>query len=147
MLAQNTDESFRADHVRFRNAGSAVVQVLMRSDFFATEAFFCDHDRHLCVMPRDNQDERQATVTAQTARSLHAAGALRTGNLAPRHIFRLQKSLLPRCFDPLGGNFKSQISCDRNNPDRLLCRRRCSEDGSRRQPCPSGRQRDRHQFF
>src|SRR5262249_34677917 len=46
MLAQNTDESFRADHVRFRNAGGAVVQVLMRSDFFATEAFFCDHGRH-----------------------------------------------------------------------------------------------------
>ena len=35
MLAQHTDESFRADHVRFRNAGGAVVQVLMRSDFFA----------------------------------------------------------------------------------------------------------------
>src|SRR5258705_8573653 len=49
MLAQHTDESFRADHVRFRNAGGAVVQVLMRSDFFATEAFFCDHGRHLCV--------------------------------------------------------------------------------------------------
>jgi hypothetical protein len=46
MLAQHTDESFRADHVRFRNAGGAVVQVLMRSDFFATEAFFCDHGRH-----------------------------------------------------------------------------------------------------
>jgi hypothetical protein len=49
MLAQNTDESFRAPHVRFGNAGGAVVQVLMRSDFFATEAFFCDHGRHLCV--------------------------------------------------------------------------------------------------
>jgi hypothetical protein len=49
MLAQHTDESFRADHVRFRTAGGAVVQVLMRSDFFATEAFFCDHGRHLCV--------------------------------------------------------------------------------------------------
>ena len=46
MLAQHTDESFRADHVRFRNAGGAVVQMLMRSDFFATEAFFCDHGRH-----------------------------------------------------------------------------------------------------
>src|SRR4029434_8017729 len=45
MLAQHTDESFRADHVRFRAAGAAVVQVLMRSDFFATEAFFCDHCR------------------------------------------------------------------------------------------------------
>jgi hypothetical protein len=32
--------------VRFRNAGGAVVQMLMRSDFFATEAFFCDHGRH-----------------------------------------------------------------------------------------------------
>src|SRR3989475_2207217 len=49
MLAQHTDESFRADHVRFRTAGGAVVQVLMRSDFFATEAFFCGHGRHLCV--------------------------------------------------------------------------------------------------
>ena len=46
MLAQHTDESFRADYVRFRNAGGAVMQVLMRSDFFATEAFFCDHGRH-----------------------------------------------------------------------------------------------------
>src|SRR5262245_32850119 len=46
MLAQHTDESFRADDVSFRNAGGAVVQVLMRSDFFATEAFFCDHGRH-----------------------------------------------------------------------------------------------------
>ena len=46
MLAQQIDESFRADDVRFRNAGGAVVQVLMRSDFFATEAFFCDHGRH-----------------------------------------------------------------------------------------------------
>src|SRR5258705_11002705 len=46
MLTQHTDESFRADHVRFRNAGGAVVQVLMRGDFFATEAFFCDHGRH-----------------------------------------------------------------------------------------------------
>jgi hypothetical protein len=49
MLAQHTDESFRADQVRFWNAGGAVVHVLMRSDFFATEAFFCDHGRHLCV--------------------------------------------------------------------------------------------------
>ena len=49
MLAQHTDESFRADDMRFRNAGGAVVQVLMRSDFFATEAFFCDHGRHLSV--------------------------------------------------------------------------------------------------
>jgi hypothetical protein len=32
--------------VRFRNAGGAVVQVIMRSDFFATEAFFRDHGRH-----------------------------------------------------------------------------------------------------
>src|SRR6476469_8760426 len=46
MLAQHTDESFRADDVSFRNAGGAVVQVLMRSDFSATEAFFCDHGRH-----------------------------------------------------------------------------------------------------
>jgi hypothetical protein len=29
MLAQHTDESFRADHVRFRTAGAAVVQVLV----------------------------------------------------------------------------------------------------------------------
>jgi hypothetical protein len=46
VLAKHTDESFRADDVRFWNAGGAVVQVLMRSDFFATEAFFCDHGRH-----------------------------------------------------------------------------------------------------
>jgi hypothetical protein len=51
MLAQHTDESFRADDVSFRNAGGAVVQVLMRSDFFATEAFFCDHGRHPFLAP------------------------------------------------------------------------------------------------
>jgi hypothetical protein len=43
MPTQHTDESFRADDVRFRIAVGAVVEVLMRSDFFATEAFFCDH--------------------------------------------------------------------------------------------------------
>jgi len=46
MPAQHTDESFRAGDVRFRNAGGAVVEVLMRNDFFAIEAFFCDHGRH-----------------------------------------------------------------------------------------------------
>ena len=40
MLAQHTDESFRADDVSFRNAGGAVVQVLMRSDFFAPKPSF-----------------------------------------------------------------------------------------------------------
>jgi hypothetical protein len=39
-LHSTQTKSFRADQVRFRNAGGAVVQVLMRSDFFATEAFF-----------------------------------------------------------------------------------------------------------
>jgi hypothetical protein len=47
MPAQHTDVSFRADDVRFRIAGGAVVQVVMRSDFFASKAFFRDHDgRH-----------------------------------------------------------------------------------------------------
>ena len=46
MPAQHADESFRVGNVRFRKAGGAVVQVLMRSDFFAGEAFFGDHGRH-----------------------------------------------------------------------------------------------------
>jgi hypothetical protein len=43
MPAQLTNESFRADHVRFGNSVGAVVQVLMRSDVLAAEAFFRDH--------------------------------------------------------------------------------------------------------
>ncbi len=50
-------ESIMADHVRFRNAGGAVVQVLMRSDFFATEAFFCDHGRHPFLEQRRNSGD------------------------------------------------------------------------------------------
>jgi hypothetical protein len=45
MPAQLANESFRADHVRFGNSVGAVVQVLMRSDFPAAEAFFRDHLR------------------------------------------------------------------------------------------------------
>jgi hypothetical protein len=43
MPAQLTNESFRADHVRFGNSVGAIVQVLMRSDVLAAEAFFRDH--------------------------------------------------------------------------------------------------------
>jgi hypothetical protein len=43
MPAQLANEPFRADHVRFGNSVGAVVQVLMRSDFPAAEAFFRDH--------------------------------------------------------------------------------------------------------
>ena len=43
MPAQLANESFRADHVRFGNSVGAVVQVLMRSDVPAAEAFFRDH--------------------------------------------------------------------------------------------------------
>jgi hypothetical protein len=45
MPAQLANESFRADHVRFGNSVGAVVQVLMRSDIPAPEAFFRDHLR------------------------------------------------------------------------------------------------------
>jgi hypothetical protein len=45
MPAQLANESFRADHVRFGNSVGAVVQVLMRSDIPAAEAFFRDHLR------------------------------------------------------------------------------------------------------
>jgi hypothetical protein len=45
MPAQLANESFRADHVRFGNSVGAVVQVLMRSDVPAAEAFFRDHLR------------------------------------------------------------------------------------------------------
>ena len=43
MPAQLANESFRADHVRFVNSVGAVVQVPMRSDVPAAEAFFRDH--------------------------------------------------------------------------------------------------------
>ena len=45
MPAQLANESFRADHVSFGNSVGAVVQVLMRSDIPAAEAFFRDHLR------------------------------------------------------------------------------------------------------
>jgi hypothetical protein len=45
MPAQFANESFRADHVRLGNSVGAVVQVLMRSDIPAAEAFFRDHLR------------------------------------------------------------------------------------------------------
>jgi hypothetical protein len=80
MLAQHTDESFRADHVRFRNAGGAVVQMLMRSDFFATEAFFCDHatpfwnSGEIRGIARDgaaDQVERHNRIVAQSRATRH----------------------------------------------------------------------------
>ena len=43
MPAELADESFRAVYVRFGNSVGAVVQVLMRSDLPAAEAFFRDH--------------------------------------------------------------------------------------------------------
>jgi len=43
--AQLANESFRADHVRIGSFVGAVVQVLMRSDLPAAEAFFRDHLR------------------------------------------------------------------------------------------------------
>ena len=44
VLAQLTDESFRAGHVGLRDiVGAAVVQMLMRSDLPASETFLCDH--------------------------------------------------------------------------------------------------------
>src|SRR4029077_16582081 len=45
MPAQLANESFRADYVRFGNSVGAVMQVLMRSDIPAAEAFFRDHLR------------------------------------------------------------------------------------------------------
>ena len=45
MPAQLANESFRADHVRIGSSVGAVVQVLMRSDLPAAEAFFRDHLR------------------------------------------------------------------------------------------------------
>jgi hypothetical protein len=45
MPALLANESFRADHVRFGNSVGAVMQVLMRSDIPAAEAFFRDHLR------------------------------------------------------------------------------------------------------
>jgi hypothetical protein len=38
-------------------------------------------------------------------------------------------------------------SCDHDDPDRFRRRCRRGRVGSCRQPCPAGRQRDRHQFF
>ena len=45
MPAHLANKSFRADYVRFGNSVSAVMQVLMRSDIPAAEAFFRDHLR------------------------------------------------------------------------------------------------------
>jgi hypothetical protein len=45
MPAQLANESFRADYVRFGNSVGAVVQMLMRGDIPAAEAFFRDHLR------------------------------------------------------------------------------------------------------
>src|SRR2546430_2034862 len=43
VLAQLTDESFRAGHVGLRDIVGAVVQMLMRSDLPTPETFLCDH--------------------------------------------------------------------------------------------------------
>src|SRR5262249_9795942 len=43
VLAQLTDESFRAGHVGLRDIVGAVVQMLMRSDLPTSETFLCDH--------------------------------------------------------------------------------------------------------
>ena len=51
VIAQLANESFGAGHVRFRNIVGAVVDMPMRSDFFATEAFFCDHFARLTCLP------------------------------------------------------------------------------------------------
>jgi hypothetical protein len=45
MPAQLANESFRAAYVRFGNFVGAFMQVLMRSDIPAAEAFFRDHLR------------------------------------------------------------------------------------------------------
>jgi hypothetical protein len=47
MPTLHANEAFRADHVRFGRL--AVVQVLMRSDVPAAEAFFRDHLRVLLI--------------------------------------------------------------------------------------------------
>jgi hypothetical protein len=46
-LHSTQTKSFRADHVRFRNAGGAVVQVLMRSDLSQPKHSFETNGRHL----------------------------------------------------------------------------------------------------
>jgi hypothetical protein len=43
VLAQLTDESFRAGHVGLRDIVGAVVQMLMRSNLPTSETFLCDH--------------------------------------------------------------------------------------------------------
>ena len=43
VLAQLTDESFRAGHVGLRDIVGAVMQMLMRSDLPTSETFLCDH--------------------------------------------------------------------------------------------------------
>jgi hypothetical protein len=86
MLAQHTDESFRADHVRFRNAGGAVVQVLMRSDFFATEAFFCDHGRHPFLEQRQGFGARGSRRAAH--RIVAQSRATQHHHRAGRHVIR-----------------------------------------------------------
>jgi hypothetical protein len=71
MPAQLANESFRADHVHFGNSVGAVVQVLMRSDIPAAEAFFRDHLR----APPTGQKFRRPTAVgcAKTARAWERA--------------------------------------------------------------------------
>jgi len=94
MLAQHTDESFRADDVRFRNAGGAVVQVLMRSDFLATEAFFCDHGRYPFLEQRrgPNAGSRAQSMRIDSTRG-HQAGRLQAiRDYLPRRDLNLPAS-------------------------------------------------------
>ena len=72
MPAQLANESFRADHVRFGNSVGAVVQVLMRSDIPAAEAFFRDHLR---ASPTGQKFRRPTGATLLQA--LASGGTLR----------------------------------------------------------------------
>ncbi len=72
MPAQLANESFRADHVPFGNSVGAVVQVLMRSDIPAAEAFFGDHLR---VSPTGEKSWRPTAVGVQDGAGL-GEGAL-----------------------------------------------------------------------
>jgi hypothetical protein len=67
MPAQLANESFRADYVRFGNSVGAVMQVLMRSDIPAAEAFFRDHLR---VSPTGQKFRRPTAVGCARRRGL-----------------------------------------------------------------------------
>jgi hypothetical protein len=67
MPAQLANELFRADHVRFGNSVDAVMQVLMRSDIPAAEAFFRDHLR---ASPTGQKFRRPTAVGCARRRGL-----------------------------------------------------------------------------